>query len=140
MLKSTATRWILHGDDSLPGSNPTALERPDDAALAERSRPIPAEPRWSATLRDSSAEEAAYMDTTTPPMLALDGVTILLPLRGRTEDGVYYDGARKVVPGDPRYDELLPLAQANPVPKPPANGRPVNPETRSMLRRAAGLE
>jgi hypothetical protein len=92
-------------------------------------------------LSDDSDEEAvAYRDTTTPPMLALDGVTILLVLRGRTEEGAYYDGATKVVPGDPRYDELLPLAQANPVPKPPANPRPANPETLSMLRRAAGLQ
>lgn len=92
-------------------------------------------------MSDSSAEDGvAYRDTTTPPMPALDGVTILLPLRGRTEEGVYYDGATKVVPGDPRYNELLPLAQADPVPAPPVQGRPVDPDTRSMLRRAAGLE
>lgn len=80
------------------------------------------------------------MDTTTPPMLAPDGVTILVPLRGRTEDGVSYDGATKVVPGDPRYEELLPAARANPAPSPSAQGRPADPDTRSMLRRAAGLE
>lgn len=92
-------------------------------------------------MNDNSAEEEdAYTDTTTPPMLASDGVTILVPLRGRTEDGVYYDGATKVVPGDPRYDELLPLARSNPAPAPSAQGRPVDPDTRSMLRRAAGLE
>jgi hypothetical protein len=91
-------------------------------------------------LNEHSAEdETAYTDTTTP-MLDADGVTIILPLRGRTEDGVYYDGATKVVPGDPRYDELLPLARANPAPARPAQGRPVDPDTRSMLRRAAGLE
>ena len=93
-------------------------------------------------MNENSAEnETAYVDSTTPPMLDSDGVTILLALRGRTEDGVYYDGATKVVPGDPRYDELLPLAQANPAPaRPAAQGRPADPDTRSMLRRAAGLE
>lgn len=96
---------------------------------------------WRTTLSDTSAEdEAAYRDITTPPMLASDGVTILIPLRGQTEDGVYYDGTTKVVPGDPRYDELLPLARTNPAPAPSAQGRPFDPDTRYMLRRAAGLE
>lgn len=91
-------------------------------------------------MSDSSADNGVeYRDTTTPPMLASDGVTILLPLRGRTEDGVYYDGATKIVPGDPRYDELLPLARANPAPSASRQRQP-DPETRSRLRRAAGLE
>jgi hypothetical protein len=58
------------------------------------------------------------MDTTSPPMLDSDGVTILRPLRGRTESGIYYDGMQRIVPGDPDYDELLPLARANPEPAP----------------------
>ena len=92
-------------------------------------------------MSDGPAEEhVAYHDTTSPPMLASDGITILLPFGGRTEDGAFYDGAARVVPGDPRYDELLPLAQANPAPARPTRGRPVDPVTRSMLRRAAGLE
>ena len=91
-------------------------------------------------MSDSPVEEEAAYHATSPPMLAIDGVTILLPFGGRTEDGTFYDGAAKVVPGDPRYDELLPIAQAHPVPAPPTDGRRPDPVTRSMIRRAAGLE
>jgi hypothetical protein len=78
-------------------------------------------------------DKGAYMDTTSPPMLDSDGVTILRPLRGRTENGTYYDGMQRIVPGDLSYDELLPLAHANPAPAPPPNEGIVDPETLAML-------
>ncbi|WP_158835619.1 hypothetical protein [Streptomyces sp. NRRL S-350] len=48
------------------------------------------------------------------PTLALDGVTIRRRYGGRTEDGSYYDGWDRIVPGDPHYDELLPQARRHP--------------------------
>ena len=89
----------------------------------------------------SHEEETAYMDTTSPPMLHSDGVTVLVPLRGRTADGIYYDGAQQITPGDPRYDELLPVARANPAPPPPTTEKGnIDPETLDMLRQASGFE
>ena len=73
-------------------------------------------------------------------MLDEDGVTILLPLRGRTEDGVYYSGVEEFHPGDPGYDEMLPVARENPVEPEPTLERPIDPDTAFLLRRAAGLD
>lgn len=73
-------------------------------------------------------------------MLAEDGVTILLRLRGRTEDGVYYNGFEELHPGDPGYDDLLPVARKNPVePEEPVE-RPVDPDTLARILRDAGLD
>jgi hypothetical protein len=72
-------------------------------------------------------------------MLDDDGVMILLPVAGRMQDGVYYDGAVELRPGDDRYDELLPQARRNPRPTPQEPTRPVDPETRALLRQAMGL-
>jgi hypothetical protein len=74
-----------------------------------------------------------------PPMLDTDGETILVPVSGRTADGVYYDGIRQIRPGAPDYDDLLPLARANPRPV-IRRARAPDPETLARLRRAAGLE
>ncbi|MFJ9457819.1 hypothetical protein ACIRST_22395 [Kitasatospora sp. NPDC101447] len=47
-------------------------------------------------------------------MLDANGVTIWLKFGGMTAAGDFYDGWHKFVPGDPRYDELLPQARQNP--------------------------
>lgn len=73
-----------------------------------------------------------------PPMLDTDGETILVPISGRTADGVYYDGARRIAPGEPDYEDLLPEARANPRPVVRRTRTP-NPETLARIRRAAGL-
>ncbi|MGO4518960.1 hypothetical protein AB4Y89_24485 [Terriglobus sp. 2YAB30_2] len=72
-----------------------------------------------------------------PPIFDIDGETIVVPFHGRTEDGAYYDGARKLRPGEPGYDELLP--HADPRPEIPRTRTP-NPQTLARIRRAAGLE
>lgn len=46
---------------------------------------------------DRPGDVAGYWDAATTPMPAPDGVTIFVPLRGRTEDGVYHDGPAKIV-------------------------------------------
>lgn len=74
-----------------------------------------------------------------PPMFDADGETILVPVSGRTADGAYYDGVRQIRRGEPDYDDLLPLARANPRPV-SRRGRTPNPETLARIRRDAGLE
>ncbi|MFQ6328092.1 hypothetical protein ACLMAL_18390 [Nocardia sp. CWNU-33] len=73
-------------------------------------------------------------------MLSEDGVTILLPFSGRTEEGVYYDGVSQIRPDDPRYAELLPLAEQNPQPRRTRPSGPVDPDTAARIQRALGLE
>ncbi|MBF6469832.1 hypothetical protein IU427_32420 [Nocardia beijingensis] len=73
-------------------------------------------------------------------MLAEDGVTILLPLRGRTEDGIYYSGFEEFHPGDPGYDEMLPVARENPVLEAEAPERPIDADTLARILREAGLD
>ncbi|MEU2179033.1 hypothetical protein ABZ552_32900 [Nocardia sp. NPDC019219] len=73
-------------------------------------------------------------------MLAEDGETILLPLRGRTEDGVYYSGFEEFHPGDAGYDEMLPVARENPVSESEAPERPVDQDTLARILREAGLD
>ncbi|WP_067465548.1 hypothetical protein [Nocardia amamiensis] len=73
-------------------------------------------------------------------MLAEDGVTILLPLRGRTEDGVYYSGFEEFHPGDPGYAEMLPAARENPVSESEPPERPVDNDTLAQILREAGLD
>lgn len=82
----------------------------------------------------------AYSDDTTPPALAEDGETILLPLRGRTADGVHYHGVEELHPGDPGYDDLLPLARRNPVEPPDEPERPVDPDTLAWILGDSGLD
>ncbi|MGW0180850.1 hypothetical protein [Nocardia sp. NPDC003345] len=81
-----------------------------------------------------------YSDNTTPPSLAADGETILLPLRGRTADGVHYHGVEEVHPGDPGYDELLPSARENPVRALDEPERPADPDTLAGILRDAGFD
>lgn len=71
-------------------------------------------------------------------MLAEDGVTILVHLRGRTEDGVYYSGYEEFQPGDPEYDELLPAARENPID--PDEQHPVDPATLAAVLHDAGMD
>jgi hypothetical protein len=61
-------------------------------------------------------------------------VTLVVRYGGRTADGAFYDGVREVHPGDPQYDELLPIAQQNPQRRPPA--RPVSelPDKETLLK------
>ncbi|MER7454578.1 hypothetical protein ABTW96_30310 [Nocardia beijingensis] len=73
-------------------------------------------------------------------MLAEDGVTILLPLRGRTEDGVFYSGFEEFHPGDPGYDEMLPVAREKPVEEKEEPQRPVDSDTLARILREAGLD
>ncbi|BCK54008.1 hypothetical protein NWFMUON74_17800 [Nocardia wallacei] len=81
----------------------------------------------------------AYSDDTSPPMLAEDGETILVHLRGRTEDGVFYHGFEEFFPGDPGYDEMLPVARENPYEKPEPE-RPLDEETLALVFREAGSD
>ena len=74
-----------------------------------------------------------------PPMLDTDGETILVPVSGRSADGIYYDGIRQIRPGEPDYDHLLPPARTNPRPVIPRTRTP-DPETLARINRAAGLE
>lgn len=71
-----------------------------------------------------------------PPMLDTDGETILVPVSGQTADGLYYDGIRRIGPGEPDYGNLLPAARANPKPLIRRTRSP-NPETLARIRRAA---
>ncbi|MET9030318.1 hypothetical protein ABZW96_32525 [Nocardia sp. NPDC004168] len=73
-------------------------------------------------------------------MLAEDGVTILLPLRGQTEDGVFYSGFEEFHPGDPGYEEMLPVARENPVAEKEEPQRPVDTDTLTRILREAGLD
>ncbi|MEU1998869.1 hypothetical protein ABZ511_30915 [Nocardia gamkensis] len=82
----------------------------------------------------------AYSDDTSPPMLAEDGETILVRLRGRTEDGVFYSGFEEFHPGDPGYDEMLPVARENPVSESEPMERPVDEDTLARILREAGLD
>ncbi|MGW4071249.1 hypothetical protein [Nocardia grenadensis] len=82
----------------------------------------------------------AYSDDSSPPMLAPDGVTIRLPLRGRTENGIYYRGYEELRPGEEGYDELLPIARSNPVEPEEPPERPVDPETRELILRDSGFD
>jgi len=80
-----------------------------------------------------------YSDDASPPQLSDDGVTILLPLRGRTADGVYYNGFEEFHPGDPGYDEMLPMARENPQRPTEPSKRPVDSKTLARILRATGL-
>ncbi|MGW1741085.1 hypothetical protein ACWCPQ_20010 [Nocardia sp. NPDC001965] len=82
----------------------------------------------------------AYSDDTSPPVLAADGVTIRLPLRGRTEDGIYYRGYEELRPGEDGYDELLPIARTNAAEPEPEPERPVDPVTLAQILRDSGLD
>ncbi|MEV0110410.1 hypothetical protein AB0H42_29280 [Nocardia sp. NPDC050799] len=82
----------------------------------------------------------AYSDDTSPPELAPDGVTIRLPLRGRTEDGIHYRGYEELRPGEDGYDELLPLARANATEPDELPERPVDPETLALILRDSGSD
>lgn len=73
------------------------------------------------------------------PSLARDGVTIVRPIRGNTEDGWLFDGYEEFRPGDPGYDELLPAARENPISDDEAEN-PVDPDTLAQLHRAAGWD
>lgn len=75
----------------------------------------------------------SYFDDTSPPRLARDGVTVLVPLRGKTEEGVFYDGFLEIHPGDERYEELLPIARRNPLPPPVAADREPDPASLAWL-------
>jgi hypothetical protein len=81
----------------------------------------------------------AYSDDASPPVLAEDGVTILVRLRGRTEDGVHYRGYRQFHPGDPEYDELLPAARENRALRTESE-RPVDPDTLAALLHDSGQD
>jgi hypothetical protein len=72
-----------------------------------------------------------------PPRLSRDGVTILLPMAGHTDDGIYYDGYREVHPGDPDYARLLPAARENAVADTPPERGP-DPYTLARIRRETG--
>ncbi|MQY25297.1 hypothetical protein NRB56_08530 [Nocardia sp. RB56] len=72
-------------------------------------------------------------------MLAEDGVTVLLHLRGRTEDGVYYSGYEEFRPGDPEYDEMLPAARENPISTEEPE-RPVDAATLAAILQDSGLD
>ncbi|WP_431941458.1 hypothetical protein [Nocardia grenadensis] len=82
----------------------------------------------------------AYFDESSPPQLSDDGETILLPLRGRTADGIYYRGVEELHPGEPGYDDLLPIARANPVSAEEDPQRPVDPDTMARILRDTGLD
>lgn len=74
-------------------------------------------------------------------MLHADGETVLVPFGGRTEEGVFYDGAVKVRPGDDRYEELLPEARRHPAPdrsRRIEGGRQPDPEAMAAIRRIMG--
>jgi hypothetical protein len=72
--------------------------------------------------------------------LARDGKTILRQLRGRTEDGGYFDGYQEYHPGDLGYEEMLPAAQENPAEDNDLPERPVDPGTLARVLREAGLD
>ncbi|MFI6847134.1 hypothetical protein OG535_20290 [Kitasatospora sp. NBC_00085] len=60
------------------------------------------------------SEHSESYEVTAHPTLDADGVTIWQKYGGRAPEGYFYDGWHKVVPGDPRYDELLAQARRNP--------------------------
>ncbi|MER7765834.1 hypothetical protein [Kitasatospora sp. NPDC096140] len=67
------------------------------------------------------------------PMLDANGVTIWQRYGGKAPEGFFYDGWHKFVPGDPRYDELLPAARQNP--QVVAESKtPVNPENLAKVK------
>ncbi|WP_435107345.1 hypothetical protein [Nocardiopsis synnemataformans] len=49
--------------------------------------------------------------------LASDGVTVLIPIGGTTENGIKWDAARRLSPGDEGYEEALAAARAR-LPRP----------------------
>ncbi|MER7765835.1 hypothetical protein [Kitasatospora sp. NPDC096140] len=71
------------------------------------------------------------------PRLDADGVTIWQQYGGKAPEGFFYDGWHKFVPGDPRYDELLPVARQYPLVVAESTA-PVRPESlakvKAMLR------
>ncbi len=67
---------------------------------------------------DASGSAETYHHEFTP-VLGHDGVTVFVRYGGQAENGALYDGVATYHPGDARYAELLPLAQANPVRQPP---------------------
>ncbi|MBU3062975.1 hypothetical protein KO481_15765 [Nocardia sp. NEAU-G5] len=56
-----------------------------------------------------------------------------------TDDGISFDGYEIFEPGDPGYDELLPLARENRLPDEVAE-RPVDPEALAHVLHDAGLD
>lgn len=79
-----------------------------------------------------------HSDDLAPPMLARDGVTIVRRMGGVTDDGIAYDGFKEFRPGDPGYDELLPLARENAITGQERD--PIDPEAMARIRRDAGLD
>ncbi|WP_433761624.1 hypothetical protein [Nocardia sp. CA-135398] len=79
-------------------------------------------------------------DAVDHPILARDGVTILRRVGGRTDDGVLFDGYEEFHPGDPGYDEMLPVARANREEADEPPERPVDSETLARLLRETGLD
>jgi len=81
-----------------------------------------------------------YSSDTGLPRLARDGVTILRLFRGRTDDGGYFHGFEEFHPGDPGYDDMLPVAREDPVSDYEPPERPVDPDTLARILREAGLD
>ncbi|MGF6881220.1 hypothetical protein ABIA39_001100 [Nocardia sp. GAS34] len=80
-----------------------------------------------------------HSDDSAPPMLARDGVTIVRWVGGVTDDGIAFDGFEEFEPGDPGYDELLPLARENPLlDEEPEN--PIDPDMLARVLRDAGMD
>ncbi|WP_431676744.1 hypothetical protein [Kitasatospora sp. KL5] len=85
---------------------------------------------------DAARDE--YVDTGTPPRLDRDGVTVLVPLRGRTAEGLCHDGMRTVSPGDAEYGELLRIARQHPAQEPLPATRQPDPQTLARLAELGG--
>lgn len=79
-----------------------------------------------------------HSDNLGPPRLARDGVTIVRRLGGVTDDGIAFDGFDELNPGDPGYDELLPLAQKNRISDEDLGS--VDPEALARVLYDAGLD
>jgi hypothetical protein len=73
-----------------------------------------------------------------PPRLARDGVTIVRRVDGVTGDDIAFDGFEEFKPGDPGYDELLPLARENRISDDDLG--PVDPEALARVLHDAGLD
>ncbi|MFD8788020.1 hypothetical protein [Kitasatospora sp. NPDC059599] len=78
------------------------------------------------------SEQSESYHVTGHPRLDANGVTIWQQYGGRAPEGFFYDGWYKFVPGDPRYDELLPQARQNPQDVEESTA-PVYPETLAIL-------
>jgi hypothetical protein len=71
-------------------------------------------------------------------MLAADGVTIVRRVGGVTDAGIAADGFEEFKPGDPGYDELLPVASENRISDDDLG--PIDPEALARVLHDAGLD